>query len=89
MDLWIQVTMNLDLKLKQGSLQLPNNTQLFCNICNANSVARINKALKNALNCYCRHQKHVECKPGGLKKDKQPVQDLILCIYDFDADTFD
>ena len=61
MDLWIEVTINLDSKLKQGWLQLlKNDTQLFRTTRNVNSVARIKKALKNNLDCHRRHQKRVE-----------------------------
>ena len=90
MDLWIEVTMNLDSKLNQGWLQLlQNDTQLFCTTRNVNNVARIKTTLKNNLNCHRCHQKHVECQPVRMKKDKQAVQDLILGMDDFDADPFD
>ena len=79
-DLWIEVTINLDSKLKQGWLQLlQNNTQLFCTIRNVNNVARIKTALKNSLNCHHRHQKHLKCQPARMKKNEQAEQDLILC----------
>ena len=79
MDLWIEITMNLDSKLKQGWLQLlQNDTQLFCTTRNVNNVTRIKTALENSLNCQRRRQKHVECQPARRKKDEQAVQDLIL-----------
>ena len=31
----------------------------------------------------------MECQPARMKKDEQAVQDLILCMNDFDADPFD
>ena len=90
LDLWIEVTMNLDSKLKQGWLQLlQNDTQLFCSIRNVNNVARVKSALKNNLNCHRRHRKHIECQPARMKKDEQAVQDLLLCLDDFDANPFD
>ena len=90
MDLWIEVTMNLDSKLKQGWLQLlHNDTQLFCTTRNASNVSRVKSALKQTLNCSCRHHKHVECQPARMKKDEQAIQDLLLCLDDFDADPFD
>ena len=79
--------MTLDLKLKQGWLQLLQNTQLFCTTHNVNNVARIKTALKYSFNCHGHHQKHVECQPARMKKDEQAVQDLILCMDD--ADPFD
>ena len=89
MDLWIEITMNLDSKLKQGWLQLlQNDTQLFCTTRNVNNVTRIKTALENSLNCQRRRQKHVECQPARRKKDEQAVQDLILCMDYFDADPF-
>ena len=30
----------------------------------------------------------MECQPERMKKDEQTVQDLILCMDDFDADPF-
>ena len=60
MDLWIEVNVNLNLKLKQGWLQLlQNNTQFFCPTRNVDNVARTKTTLKNNLNCNCCHQKHV------------------------------
>ena len=79
MGLCIEVTINVDPKLKQGWIKLlQNNTQLFCTIRNVNNVARIKAVLKNSLNCHRRHQKYVECQ-----------QDLILYMDDFDAYSFD
>ena len=51
-------------------------------------MARIKAALKNSLIRHCQHQKHVKCQPARKKKDEQAVQDLILCMDDFDADPF-
>ena len=62
MDLLIEVFMNLDSKMTQEWLQLlQSDTQLFCSTYNANNVVKTKKVLKKALNCYCGHQKHVEC----------------------------
>ena len=81
--------MNLDSKLKQGWLQLlQKDTQLLCITRNVKNVAKIKTALKNSLNCHRCHQKHVECQPARMKKDEQTVQNLILCMDDFDADPF-
>ena len=72
MDLWIETTMNLNSKLKQGWLQLlQNEKQLFSTIRNANNVARVKANVKPNLNCKRRHQKHVECQPARLRKDEQ------------------
>ena len=90
MDLWIEITMNLDSKLKQEWLQLlQNDTQFFCTTLNVNNVARIKTALENSWNCHRHRQKHVECQPARRKKDEQAVQDFILCMDDFVADPFD
>ena len=90
MDFWIELTMNLDSKIKQGWLQLlQNDTRLFHTTRDVNNVARTKKTLKNSLNCYCCHQKHVEFQPARMKKDEQAVQDLILCMDNFNPDPFD
>ncbi|KAJ4940036.1 hypothetical protein JOQ06_029467 [Pogonophryne albipinna] len=90
MDLWIETTMNLNSKLKQGWLQLlQNEKQLFSTTRNANNVARVKAALKRNLKCQRRHRKHVECQPARMRKDEQAVQDLQACMKDFDAVPFD
>ncbi|KAJ4927219.1 hypothetical protein JOQ06_014954, partial [Pogonophryne albipinna] len=90
MDLWIETTMNLNSKLKQGWLQLlQNEKQLFSTTRNANNVARVKAALKRNLKCQRRHRKHVECQPARMRKDEQAVQDLQACMKDFDAEPFD
>ncbi|KAF3859863.1 hypothetical protein F7725_000118 [Dissostichus mawsoni] len=81
MDLWIETTMNLNSKLKQGWLQLlQNEKQLFSTTRNANNVARVKAALKRNLKCQRRHRKHVECQPARMRKDEQAVQDLQACM---------
>ena len=57
LDLWIETTMNLNSKLKQGWLQpLLNEKQLFTTTRNANNVARVKTATVNRnLNCQHRH----------------------------------
>jgi len=47
LDLWIETTMNLNSKLKQGWLQpLGNDKQLFSTIRNTNNVARVKACVK-------------------------------------------
>ena len=90
MDLWIETTMNLNSKLKQGWIQLlQNDKQLFCQIRNANNVARVKANIKKNLKCERRHKKHVECQPARMRKDEQAVQDLLTSMEDFEADPFD
>ena len=90
LDLWIETTMNLNSKLKQGWLQLlQNEKQLFSTTRNTNNVARVKAGLRRNLNCQNLHRKHVECQPARMKKDEQAVQDLLTCIVEFDADPFD
>ena len=65
LDLWIETTMNLNSKLKQGWLQLlQNEKQLFSTTRNANNVARVKAALRRNLNCQHLHRKHAECQPA-------------------------
>jgi hypothetical protein len=90
LDLWIETTMNLNSKLKQGWIQLlQNEKQLFSTIRNANNVARVKSTVKQSLKCQRRHRKHVECQPARMKKDEQAVQDLLACMTDFEAEPFD
>ena len=90
LDLWIETTMNLNSKLKQGWLQLlQNEKQLFSTTRNANNVARVKATVNQNLKCQRRHRKHVECQPARMKKDEQAVQDLQACMKDFDAEPFD
>ena len=77
LDLWIETTMNLNSKLKQGWLQLLlNEKQLFTTTRNANNVARVKNTMNRNLNCQHRHKKHGECQPSRMKKDEQAVQDV-------------
>ena len=90
LDLWIETTMNLNSKLKQGWLQLlQNDKQLFSTTRNANNIARVQATVKQNLKCQLRHRKHVECQPARRKKDEQAVQDLQACMKDFNAEPFD
>jgi len=90
LDLWIETTMNLNSKLKQGWLQLlQNEKQLFSTTRNANNVARIKATVKQNLKCQRRNRKHVECQPARMKKDEQAVQDLQSCMTDYEAEPFD
>ena len=89
MDLWIETTMNLNSKLKQGWLQLLlNEEQLFSTTRNVNNVARVKTAVTRNLKCHRRHRKHVECQPARMKKDEQAFQDIQACMKDFGADPF-
>ena len=89
LDLWIETTMNLNSKLKQGWTQLlQNEKQLFSTTRNANNVARVKSIVKRGLHCQRRHRKHVECQPARMKKDEQAIQDLQACMRDFEADPF-
>ncbi|KAL8563613.1 hypothetical protein ACOMHN_024714 [Nucella lapillus] len=90
LDLWIETTMNLNSKLKQGWLQLlQNEKQLFSTIQNVNNVARVKAAVQQNLKCERRHRKHVECQPARMKKDEQAIQDLQGCMTEFNAQPFD
>ena len=90
LDLWIETTMNLNSKLKQGWLKiLLDEKQLFSNTRNANNIARVRAAVNANLKCHRRHRQHVECQPARVKKDEQAVQDLQSCLVEFDAEPFD
>lgn len=90
LDLWIETTMNLNSKLKQGWLcLLQNEKQLFSTIRNVNNVARVKAAVKRNVKCERRNRKHVECQPARMKKDELAVQDLQHCMKEFSAEPFD
>ena len=89
-DLWIETTMNLNSKLKQGWLQILNNEkQLFSTTRNANNVARVKATVKRNLKSQRQHRKHVECQPARMRKDEQTIQDIEACMKEFDAEPFD
>ena len=90
MDLWIETTMNLNSKLKQGWLHLlHNDKQLFTTTRNANNIARIKQNMKSYLNSARKNRKHVECQPARMRKDEQAIQDLVECMDEFEACPFD
>lgn len=90
LDMWIETTMNLNSKLKQGWLHLSQNErQLFSTTRNANNIARIKSALNKSLNCKRRNRTHKECQPARLKMDEEAVQDLLAGLQDFNVDPFD
>jgi hypothetical protein len=77
LDIWIEMTMKLNSKLKQGWLQLLlNEKQLFSSTRNVNNVGRVKATINRNLKCLHRHRKHVECQPSRMKKDEQAVQDM-------------
>ena len=88
LDLWIETTMNLNSKLKQGWMQILHNEQLFAATKNANNMARMKVVGQQNLKCQHLHMKHVECQPERLKKGGQAVHDLQASMHDFDADPF-
>ena len=90
LDLWIETTMNLNSKLKQGWLQLlQNEKQLFSTIRNVNNVARIKAVVDQNLNYQLLHRKHVECQKARLIKDEHSIQDLLACMREFEAEPFE
>ncbi|KAK5851403.1 hypothetical protein PBY51_002200 [Eleginops maclovinus] len=90
LNLWIETTMNLNSKLKQGWIQLlQNEKQLFSTTRNANNVVRVKSTVKQNFKCQRRPRKHVECQPARMKKDEQAVKDLLACMKDFEAEPFD
>ena len=90
LDLWIETTMDINSKLKQGWLQLlQNEKQFFSTIGNANNVARVKAALRKNLSCHNLHRKHDEWQSARMKKDEQAVHELPVCIVEFDPDPFD
>ncbi len=90
LDLWIETTINMQSKLKQGwLLLLQNDKQLFSVTRNVNNVARLKATVNRTLKCQRPHRKHVECQPARMKNDEQAVQDLQTCIKDFDVEPFE
>ena len=90
MDLWIESTMNLGSKLKQGWLNLLDNEKQFLSITrNENNVARIRATIRRNFKHKDRRMKHVECQSDRMKKNGMDVQNIQACFKEFDLDPFD
>ena len=90
MDLWIECTMNLGSKLKQGWLNLlDNEKQLFSTTRNVNNVSRVRSTIKRNLKKKDRRRKHIECQTSRMKRDERAVQDIESCLEEFDTKPFD
>ena len=89
MDLWIESTMNLGSKLKQGWLNLDNEKQLLSTTRNVNNVARIRATIRRNLKRKDRRKKHIECQSASTKKDEMAVQNIQACFKEFDSEPFD
>ena len=90
MDLWIECTMNLGLKLKQGWLNLlSNEKQLFSTTRNVNNISRVRSTIKRNLKRKDRKRKHVEQQVSRMKRDESAVQDIESCFEEFDTKPFD
>ena len=86
MDLWIECTMNLGSKLKQGWLNLLNNEkQLFSTARNVNNISRIRSTIKRNLKKKDRKRKHVKCQSSRMKNEERAVQDIETCLEEFDT----
>ena len=82
MDLWIECTMNLGSKLRQGWLN--NEKQLFSTTRNVNNISRIRSTIK-----HNPKKKHIECQSSRMKKDERAVQDIETCLEEFDKKLFE
>ena len=90
MDLWIECTMNLGSKLKQGWLNLlDDEKQLLSTTRNVNNIARIRSTVKRNLKKKDRRRIHVDCQMSRVKKDERAVQDIEACLQEFDTEPFD
>ena len=78
LDMWIEVTMNLGLKVKAAWIGLlQNDKQLFVNLRNANNIARVQRILEENLQKKTRNVKHTECQPARLIADEKAVVDIM------------
>ena len=90
MGLWIECTMNLGSKLKQGWLNLlDNEKQLLSTTRNMNNIVRIRSTVKRNLKKKDRRRIHVDCQMSRVKKDERAVQDIEACLQEFDTEPFD
>ena len=90
LDLWIETTMNLNSKLKQGWLNLLHiEKQLFTTIRNVNNVARIKATVEQNLKCVRKNSQHVDCQPARMRKDEQAVHDIEACLLECEANPYD
>ena len=89
-DMWIECTMNKGSKMKSGWLSiLQNEKQLLVHSRNVNNVAQIRAAHNALANRKEAKRKHTESGPKRMRDDEQCVQNLIACMYEFDAYPFD
>ena len=86
----IEMTMNKGSKMKAGWLSiLRNEKQLMVDTRNCNNLGRIRAILHNQGPQKKLSRKHSECAPVRMRVNEQAVQDLILCIKEFDCFPFD
>ena len=55
LDLWIETTVNLNSKLKEGWVQILQNKQLFATTMNAKNIARMKVVVQQNLKCQHLH----------------------------------
>ena len=92
LDLFIETTMNLHSKLKQGWLPiLQNEKQLFATTQNGNNISQIKSLVHNNVNSHRKlhHRFHAECQPARMNKDEQVIHGIIACMIDYEAYPFD
>jgi len=88
-DMWIECTMNKGSKMKSGWLSiLKNEKQLLVHCRNVNQVTRIRAAHNSLANRREFKLTHVECGLRRIREDEQCVQDLVICLCEFDAYPF-
>ena len=89
-DMWIECTMNKGSKMKSGWLSLlQNEKQLLVHSRNVNNVGRIRAALNDKANRKAPKRNYVECSPSRMRVDEQCVQNVVACLQEFDAYSFD
>ena len=89
-DMWIEMTMNKGSKMKAGWMSILRNVkQLMADTRNSNNLGRIRAILHNQGPQKKLSRKHTECAPVRMRVNEQAVQDLILCIKEFDCFPFD
>jgi len=89
LDLWIEMSMNKGSKLKAGWLKiLKNEKMLLTHTRTVNIVNRVRSSLHGIAQSSESEQAHSENTRNRLELDEKAVQDLQMCINEFECDPF-
>ena len=89
LDLWIEMSMNKGSKLMAGRIKiLKNEKMLLTHTHTVNIVNRVRTSLHGIAQSSESEQAHSENTRNRLELDEKAVQDLQMCINEFECDPF-